>query len=285
MQELDTLLASLRERASDLAKAQPAPVVNVTPEPAVAPVVAPAAPVAAPEPAAPTAVEPVVAATEPVAEPTAEPAAEQAQADEADLDGEPTFDLDGFDADEFDVTDADGNVVKAINGFAMMKALHGQIVTLRAEVVALKEAAPAEAMAKSFTDGTAAQAAMTESLAKSLTSALDAVEQSRGMLAAQAERIAAQEQRIAAQDALVKSLSVAVEKYGATGTGRVSAVTVLERPSTVTTVAKGLSVGEIFAKAESLNKSGAISGSDVGRIVAYANGGHGLPPELAHHFA
>jgi hypothetical protein len=183
-------------------------------------------------------------------------------------------------------------VRKAINGFALLKAMQAEVdasrtevAAMRAELDAIRQAPIGGDLVKSFTDGAVHQATVTETLAKSLANALDAVQASQHAVSEQAARIEAQDARLNQQDALVKSLSAAVEKFGAQGVGRVSAVTAHERTSPMATVAKSMSVGDVFAKAQALNQSGVINGSDVGRIVAYANGGHGVPPDLAHHFA
>jgi hypothetical protein len=260
MSHLDALLTELRSKADALVVAPPAAT-------EVAKAVE-AAPVAA------------VAEAAPVVEAKA---AETVEAKPAE--GEEV-------AKSFKVKDEAGVEHDAIDGFALIKALGDDMTALRAEVATLKgaiEAAPkapdAEALTKSFTDHLAPVANGTEEMAKALGATMDALASARTDLAAASARLAAQGEQITAQDAVLKSLTENMEKIGAQGVGRVSTVSVHERPSVAAVQKAAPTMGEVFAKAQALNVAGTINAIDVSRVNSWVNSGRGIPPDLAHHFA
>lgn len=180
----------------------------------------------------------------------------------------------------FEVTDAEGNKLQAVDGFALIKALRDEVEALKARV----EAEP-QAVAKSFTDAAAAADATASALAKSLGVALDKAASAEAALKAADARVAALEAALVEQGDVVKSLQAAVEKIGTQGVGRQSVVTLHERPSTVAKAAPEQTIGDIFAKAIELNRAGKLSSMDVARINASANSGRGLPAEYQPLFA
>jgi transcription termination factor Rho len=289
MTNLEALLAELREKAAGFAKAEEAPAAEAVVAKAAEPEAAPA--------------EAAVAdadAEETVAKAGAAPVAAE----------EPAAGSEGVDTDEGDeahvakamtVTDADGNERVAIDGFALIKSLQDDVaalrddnVALRAELDALKaveppQAAPAvadEALAKSFADHQAATTQHTETLAKSLAAALDALGAAQAEGKAAAERAAATEAALGEHATLIKSLQADLKAFGETGSGRRSAVVLHEKSSPLPVAAPAApSIGDVFAKAQRLNAEGKINSLDVARICAWANSGQGLPPEFGHLFA
>lgn len=272
MTDLDALLGELRTKADALAKAQPAPEVKAVETAAAAPAQTEAATAAAGEAQA------AAAKTE-----EGQEAAAAAGGDGLDTDeGE---EVEGDFGKSFFVTDADGNKVPAVDGFAVIKSLVADITALRGELAELKATveAPVEVpgidgLQKSFTDGMAGVAGQTETMAKALTVALE------GLATSQAD-VANLSGRIEAQDALVKSLSTKLDAFGATGSGRRSTVSVHEKPSPAAVADVQPTVGELFAKASTLISAGKLSGADAARVNAWVNAGRGIPPELAALFA
>lgn len=276
MSELDALLSGLRDRAAALAKAQPAPK----------------------EEAAPAAAEETVAKAEgadagEAGKPGSEPAAaEGAAAEEAREEGSDE-ELDF--GKSFEITLADGTKAQGVDAIGMFKSLFTEVKALKAEVAALKEAAPAEAapaaeevegLQKSFADGMAAADERATDMAKALATAMDALSTTSAQVGELTAKVASQADVITAQEAVVKALDAKLTAFGAQGRGRQSTVSVQERPSTTAATAQPQpTVGELFAKAQSLNAAGKLNAIDVSRINAWVNAGRGVPPEFQALFA
>ena len=288
MTDLEALVASLRGKAMEVAKAHPerAPAPAAEAAPAAAETPAAAAPAEAPKAdAAPAAAEAPAAAA---------PAAVEAAAADA-----PKGDYEGGDfgkAQAIEAFDKDGNPIPAIDGLALIKSVRDEFVAgldaLRAEFAAAIAAVPAPAAAavseevtKGFTDQVTVVGAQAGELAKALSLALDAVAAEQTARAAQDARIAAQETALGQQGEIIKSMTDALQRYGAAGVGRVSAVTALDRPSPLAKAQPGQTVEQVFAKAEALNKEGKLNAVDVSRICARVNHGLGVPDEFRALFA
>jgi hypothetical protein len=191
-------------------------------------------------------------------------------------------------AKSFKVTDADGNEMEAVDGFEIIKSLRAELEAVRAEVAGMKAAAApavdADALTKSFTDGLAGVSGHTEEMAKALGATMDALAEARGALDAANTRMTAQDEKLAAQDVLVKSLAADLAKFGASGVGRASVVTVHEKQSPVAVQKAQPTMGEVFAKAMELNKEGKLNALEVSTVTASVNGGRGIPERFAHLF-
>lgn len=249
MSELDALLAELRSKTDALAKSEAAPAAAET------------------------------KAEEPKAE---EPKAEEkTEAPKAD---EPKEEVAKAEDGAFEVTDAEGNKLQAVDGFALLKAMQAEIDALRAEVTALPKP-DAEAVAKSFADAELANRTVDVELAKSLKSAITEVEAGKAALAASDAKVETLSAALAAQGEVVKSLSDRVDAFASEGTGRRSVVTLHERPSAVSKSEAAPTIGEIFAKANDLIRAGKLTGMDAARLNASVNSGRGVPADLAAVFA
>ncbi len=119
-----------------------------------------------------------------------------------------------------------------------------------------------------------------EMVVKALSSTTDLIKSMNAQMVTQAEALTS-------QGSLIKALRGEVARLGATGTGRRSALSIHEKPST--TVAEpaptGPSYADVMAKAQTLQRQGQLGGADVARIVSYANRGLGIPDDLTKHFA
>lgn len=283
MTDLEALLGELRTKADALAKAQPAPEVKIT-EP-VAEVTAQAAA------EAPVATEETVAkggevgaeaeAAKPEQGGDAQAAAAEATAEAVTEEGA------GETAKSFKVKREDGTEVDAIDGFALIKALETKLDAALVEIAEIKvsgvtaaavEPVDVDGLRKSFDE-------QTETMAKALATAMDALSASQTQVVALTQKLDTQAQAIAQQGALVKSLSDKVTEFGSTGRGRVSTVSVHEKPSPAAVTEAAPTVGELFAKANTLIATGKLNAHDASRVNAWVNSGRGIPPDLAALFA
>lgn len=267
MSELDALLAGLRDRADALAKAQPVEDVKV--------------------------VEATVTETPATEETVAkggEVATEAAKTEEATAATEKVVEGDET-AKAIEVTMPDGSKAQGIDGFALLKAMGEKIEALEAEVTTLKSLPAIEAveltagegfdfdgLQKSFDD-------RTETMAKALASAMDALVASQTQVGELTVKLTAQADQIAQQGLTVKALSDKVTAFGATGRGRAATVSVHEKPSNAAVATPEQTVGDLFAKANTLIAAGKLTAVDAGRINAWVNAGRGVPPEYAAMFA
>jgi hypothetical protein len=281
MSELDALLAGLRDRADALAKAQAAPEIKVVGEAAAV----------------------VVTETPAVAEETVAKGGEVATEAKTEAGAEGgvgivTNEEGGETAKSFEVTLEDGTKAPAINGFALIKALSDKLDGVTAELVTLKALpAPVQAelvegegfdfdgLQKSFTDGMSTIASQTETMAKALATAMDALVASQTQVGELTQKLSTQGEQIAEQATLVKALSEKVTAFGTTGRGRASTVSVHEKPSNAAVAMPEQTVGDLFAKANALIGAGKLTAIDAGRINAWVNAGRGVPPEYAAMFA
>jgi hypothetical protein len=176
---------------------------------------------------------------------------------DVDNDGDNDGEDDGDDEEMFGkslkVTLEDGTESEALDGGMMLKALR----TLRGQN-------------RTLGDTVAAQDAK-------LGDSHKAIEKLTGLFKSQSVALGE-------QTALVKSLSAKVEELGATGRGRASKLTVLDKPNALETgmpkPAAGASRQEILSKALALNLAGTLQSADVARIEGCLNVGHAIPDYL-----
>lgn len=145
------------------------------------------------------------------------------------------------------VTLADGSVVEAFDGTAMMKALATRIDGL---------------------DGASGEFAKGMALAIDVLNSLQQV-------------VVAQREQIAEQDKILKSLQADVVRIGGSGTGRRTLVNILDKAATtVATPAQKPNREELLSKALTAQKRGDITGLDVARIELRLNSGVEIPADL-----
>lgn len=140
-------------------------------------------------------------------------------------------------------------------------------------------------------DGSQVEAYDGTELVKSLLADMDVRKEETGALHKALEVtlgvLSGMRETVANQAVLIKSLQADVAKLGATGTGRRSVVTVLDKPTGATAAAKpaGIAYPDVMSKALALQSEGKMTGLDVSRLVSHANHGLGIPEDLARHFA
>lgn len=147
----------------------------------------------------------------------------------------------------------------------------GKSFTVTLEDGTEAEAFDGTAMLKALHDENVALRSQGEDMAKALTGLGGLVKGLHAALSEQAE--------------MLKSLRGEVRKLGAQGNGRRTTLSLHEKPSPVEPKREGLSVGEVFAKAESLIGAGKLNALQAGKLTASLNSGRGIPTDLAPLFA